>query len=62
MNELDHPNIVRIHECYVEKDRIVIITQMCRGGELVDAIIKEGNLTMDDIKKILTTSCSIEFK
>ena len=50
---LDHPNIVRIHECYVEKDRIVIITQLCKGGELLDEVIKDDAFSQDDVKQIL---------
>jgi calcium-dependent protein kinase len=50
---LDHPNIVRINECYVEKERIVIITQLCDGGELLDTVVKDGDFSQEDIKKIL---------
>ena len=41
--ELDHPNIVRVHEYYEEQNYIVIIMSHCSGGSLNDAIINKGD-------------------
>jgi serine/threonine protein kinase len=38
LSQLDHPNIIRIHEYYVEPGQIVMIQNLCEGGELLDHI------------------------
>lgn len=41
LQELDHPNVIKMYE-YFEDDRNVhLICEMCTGGELFDHIIKE---------------------
>ena len=37
---LDHPNILRVFESYMDEDHLYIVTEMCRGGELFDRICK----------------------
>jgi calcium-dependent protein kinase len=38
MAHLDHPNILRIHEFFENKDVIYLILELCRGGELLDRL------------------------
>jgi calcium-dependent protein kinase len=38
----DHPNIVRCYEIYEDPRNIHFATEVCRGGELYDWIIKHG--------------------
>lgn len=38
MQDLDHPNILRLHEYFETKDVIYLITQICSGGELLDRL------------------------
>jgi calcium-dependent protein kinase len=40
LKELDHPNIVRFYETYIDYKYIHIVMQMCTGGELFDRIVK----------------------
>jgi len=35
---MDHPHIVRLHECYEEAGVLYIITELCSGGELLDHV------------------------
>jgi serine/threonine protein kinase len=38
MLDLDHPNIVRLKEYYVERGRVYLIMELMQGGELLDAL------------------------
>ena len=45
LKELDHPNILKVYECFTNKKSIFIINELCTGGELFDKIIEVKNLT-----------------
>jgi calcium-dependent protein kinase len=45
LKELDHPNILKVYECFTHKKNIFIINELCTGGELFDKIIEVKNLT-----------------
>ena len=38
MAKLDHPNILRIHECFETDSCIMLVLPLCRGGELLDRL------------------------
>ena len=38
MKKLDHPNIIKIHEYFEDEERIYIIMELCKGGELFHKI------------------------
>lgn len=42
---LDHPNIVKIVESYESPQDITMIMELCKGGELYDSLISEGEYT-----------------
>lgn len=35
---LDHPNIVKLYECFQEGDALYIVMELCRGGELYELV------------------------
>jgi calcium-dependent protein kinase len=35
---LDHPNIIQLYETYEDNISIFLVTDLCEGGELFDAI------------------------
>ena len=43
--KIDHPNIIKIYEYYVDQLNFYIITEFVPGGELYDTIIKSKNLS-----------------
>jgi calcium-dependent protein kinase len=38
MAQLDHPHIIRLHECFEDKKSIRLILELCTGGELLDRL------------------------
>ena len=44
LKELDHPNIVKIFEYLEDKQNYYIVTEICKGGELFDEVVKRGKL------------------
>lgn len=37
-----HPNIIQLHDVYEDETAFHIVTELCRGGELYDTIIRLG--------------------
>nr|CCA15026.1 calciumdependent protein kinase putative [Albugo laibachii Nc14]CCA23169.1 calciumdependent protein kinase putative [Albugo laibachii Nc14] len=52
-NQINHPNLVRIEKVYEENERIHILLQLCRGGELYDAIVERGHCNEHDAAGIM---------
>ena len=50
---LDHPNILKQIEMFVDDDQYYIVTEICRGGELFDEIEKWGNFIEEDVSQLL---------
>ncbi|CDJ56042.1 CAM kinase, CDPK family, putative [Eimeria maxima] len=40
MREMDHPNIVKVFECYDDTAYFFVVMELCRGGELFDELAK----------------------
>ena len=38
LKNLNHPNILRLYEVYESKDKINLVTELCDGQELFEAI------------------------
>lgn len=45
LKHLDHPNILKLYEVYIDEKRLYIITELCNGGELYDVLTQEKKLT-----------------
>lgn len=43
--QLDHPNIVRMHEFFNDDKKMCIVMELCSGGELFQEIIKRVTFT-----------------
>ena len=37
---LDHPNVVGLHEYFVSRNRVYLIMELLRGGELLEAVLE----------------------
>ncbi|CAI4061053.1 hypothetical protein SKDZ_06G0750 [Saccharomyces kudriavzevii ZP591] len=53
LQRLHHPNIVAFKDWFESKDKFYIITQLAKGGELFDRILKKGKFTEVDAVRIL---------
>ena len=40
MRSLDHPNIIKFHESYIDHRYVHIVMEYCNGGELFDRIVE----------------------
>mmetsp|Transcript_46396 Transcript_46396/g.110511 ORF Transcript_46396/g.110511 Transcript_46396/m.110511 type:complete len:352 (+) Transcript_46396:113-1168(+) len=45
MRSLDHPNIVGLVEDFEDQTNMYLVLELCRGGELFDAVSREGKFT-----------------
>lgn len=45
MKMMDHPNIIKLHECFEDSRNTYLVMELCTGGELFDAIIEAGTFT-----------------
>jgi len=41
LSQLEHPHIVKMHECFEEKGCLFIVLELCRGGELYERIAQK---------------------
>lgn len=61
LSKLSHPNIMQIYEFYDDNKNFYIISELCKGGELYEMIIKKGFLTEYEaaviMKQLLSAIC-----
>ena len=53
LKNLDHPNIMKIYECYVDKENFYIISDFCDQGDLLGKITKVGKMNQIVVKFIM---------
>lgn len=53
LKELDHPNIVKLHEIYDWKNCYYLVTELCEGGDLFDYIQKHGRFSEKTVAEIM---------
>jgi len=58
LKEMNHPNIIKLHEVHEDTKYLHLITELCTGGELFDRIIaktetEEGHFSERDAAKIV---------
>ena len=58
MNQINHPSIMKLHHFYEDPKRYLLITELCRGGDLYEYVHKKGKLDEKEasicIKQILS--------
>lgn len=53
LKSLDHPNIVRLYEMYVDDKNFFLISEYCEGGELFDRIKKAKCFSEEIVAKYM---------
>lgn len=53
LKTLDHPNIVRLFEMYVDEKHFYLISEYCEGGELFDRIKKAKFFSEEMVAKYM---------
>lgn len=53
MKVVDHPNIVKLFEFFEDHENIYILTELCNGGQLFDAILQKKSFSENDAAYIM---------
>jgi len=53
MRSVDHPNIVKLFEVYVDTEHVHLVMENCEGGELFERITTKGKFTEEDAKDFI---------
>jgi calcium-dependent protein kinase len=53
LKKLDHPNIMKIYECYVDQDNFYIISDFCDQGDLLGKLEKLGKMNEIVVKFLM---------
>jgi len=53
MRKCDHDNIIKLYEVYEDTKSIIMVINMCYGGELFETILNNGHFSEKDTAIIL---------
>ena len=49
--QVDHKNVIKLHELFESKERLFLVTELVTGGELFDQILEKGSYTEKESRK-----------
>ncbi len=49
---MDHPNIIKLYDIYEEENKLLVVTELCEGGNLLD-LMKQFTLEESVIRSIM---------
>ena len=50
---LDHPNILRLIEVFKDEDNFFLVTELCRGTDMVNKINEKGTFSEEEASYLL---------
>jgi calcium/calmodulin-dependent protein kinase I len=50
--DLDHPNVVGLKEYFVDQSKVYLITELLRGGALLEAVLEQGHYSEADARTV----------
>ena len=53
LQQVDHPNIIKLYEIYEDQKYIHMVTELCTGGDLFDYLISKGSITEQEVARIM---------
>lgn len=53
LSQIDHPNIVKLHEVYDEKSKFYMVMELMTGGELFDRIVEKESYTEKEAADVI---------
>ena len=54
LSKLNHPNIIKVFQYYIDSEHISIVSEYCGGGELFDSIIAQGKFSEEKAAEYIT--------
>lgn len=58
LKSLDHPNIIKLEDTFESTQRIYMVMEMMRGGELFDYVVEKGTLSEEEASKLVRSITS----
>ena len=54
LRSVDHPNVVKVYETYLDEQSLYLVMEYCIGGELFDHIMEGGKFSEQGAARIVT--------
>ena len=58
MEQISHPNIIRLFEIWDEPKKMNLVMELVTGGELFDEIVNRGQYSEKDAARVMGTLCN----
>jgi len=58
IKDLDHPNILKLYELFQDREKLYIVTDIYRGGDLLEKVLENGPLNESDAALLMLSILS----
>ncbi|CAG9316326.1 unnamed protein product [Blepharisma stoltei] len=58
LQQADHPNIIKLFQCYEDSNYVHLVMELCTGGDLLEDFLRKGVLDEETAAKWLEKICS----